>query len=71
MRDKNKKLRAIEKELAAKAVTKKAATNKYAHVKGKLAGAKVRQSERDFERLLEDVKVKLISGEKQIMQLTS
>lgn len=64
MRDKNKKLRAIEKELAAKAITKKASTNKYAHVKGKLASAKVKQSEKEFERLLEELKVQLISGEK-------
>lgn len=57
MRDKNKKLRAIEKELTAKSITKKASTNKYAHVKGKLSAAKVKQSERDFERLLEELKV--------------
>ena len=71
MRDKNKKLRAIEKELTAKNITKKAATNKYAHVKGKLASANAKQSQRDFERLLEELKVQLIAGEKQIMHLTT
>lgn len=71
MRDKNKKLRAIEKELTAKSITKKASTNKYAHVKGKLSNIKVKQSEKDFERLLEELKVQLIAGEKQIMHLTT
>lgn len=43
MREKNKKLRAIEKELTANHINKKATTNnKYAHVKGKLAGSKVK-----------------------------
>jgi TolA-binding protein len=36
MKERNKKLRAIEKELNIKHVTKKAPANKYSHVKGKL-----------------------------------
>ena len=71
MRDKNKKLRAIEKELTAKNITKKASANKYSHVKGKLASANAKQSEKEFEKLLEELKVQLIAGEKQIMHLTT
>jgi predicted nucleic acid-binding Zn-ribbon protein len=36
MKQRNKKLRAIEKELSVKQVTKKAPINKFSHVKGKL-----------------------------------
>ena len=34
--ERNKKLRAIEKELSIKQVSKKAPVNKFSHVKGKL-----------------------------------
>ena len=36
MKERNKKLKAIEKELAIKHVTKKGPVNKFSHVKGKL-----------------------------------
>jgi hypothetical protein len=42
MKERNRKLRAIEKELAIKHVTKKAPVNKFAHVKGKLAKTNVK-----------------------------
>ena len=71
MKERNKKLRAIEKELAIKHVTKKAPINKFAHVKGKLPNTRVKQSEQDFLKLVEELKVQLVQGEKQIIQLTT
>jgi hypothetical protein len=57
MKDRNKKLKAIEKELAIKHVTKKASANKFAHVKGKLPNTRVKQSEQDFLKLVEELRV--------------
>ena len=36
IKQRNKKLKAIEKDLSIKSITKKDSTNKFAHVKGKL-----------------------------------
>ena len=71
MKDRNKKLKAIEKELAIKHVTKKGPVNKFSHVKGKLPNTRVKQSEQDFLKLCEELKVQLVQGEKQIIQLTT
>ena len=57
MKERNKKLRAIEKELAIKNVTKKAPVNKFSHVKGKLTNTRVKQSDQDFQKLVEELKV--------------
>lgn len=71
MKERNKKLKAIEKELAIKHVTKKGPVNKFSHVKGKLPNTRVKQSEQDFLKLCEELKVQLVQGEKQIIQLTT
>jgi hypothetical protein len=42
MADRNKKLRAIEKELGVRAVSKKAPVNKFSHVKGKLQNTRMK-----------------------------
>jgi len=42
MKERNKKLKAIEKELAIKHVTKKGPVNKFSHVKGKLPNTRVK-----------------------------
>lgn len=57
MKQRNKKLRAIEKELSVKQVTKKAPVNKFAHVKGKLQNTRMKQSDQDFLKLVEDLKI--------------
>jgi hypothetical protein len=45
MKDRNQKLRAIEKELIIRSVAKKAPVNKFSHVKGKLANTRMKQSD--------------------------
>jgi len=42
MKDRNQKLRAIEKELIIRSVAKKAPVNKFSHVKGKLANTRLK-----------------------------
>lgn len=57
MKKKNKKLNAIAKELSVQQVTKKAPTNKYSHVKGKLNATKMKQSDQEFIKLVEELKI--------------
>ena len=72
IRDKNRKLKAIEKELNIQKVTKKTQGNKYAHVKGKLNNSvKAKQSDKDFLSLIEELRVQLVHGEKNIARLTA
>jgi hypothetical protein len=60
MKDRNKKLKAIEKELAIKHVIKKAPANKFSHVKGKLPNTRVKQSDQDFLKLVDELRVQLV-----------
>lgn len=64
MKERNKKLKAIEKELAIKHVTMKGPVNKFAHVKGKLPNTRVKQGEQEFLKLVDELKVQLVQGEK-------
>ena len=64
MKQRNQKLRAIEKELAIRSVARKGPVNKYAHVKGKLPNPRFKQSDQDFQKLVEDLKVQLVAGER-------
>lgn len=76
MKDRNQKLKAIESKLSSQVKVGGAprpATasipNKYAHIKGKLSATKMKESDIQFQRLLEELKVNMIQGEKQIIQL--
>lgn len=60
MADRNKKLRAIEKELGIRAVSKKGPINKFSHVKGKLQNTRMKQSDQDFNKLVEDLRVQVV-----------
>mmetsp|Transcript_20877 Transcript_20877/g.32227 ORF Transcript_20877/g.32227 Transcript_20877/m.32227 type:complete len:141 (+) Transcript_20877:308-730(+) len=70
MKERNRKLKAIEKELSVRSLAKKAPTNKYAHVKGKLNQTKTKQSEVEYNKIVEELRVQLIQGEKKIIALT-
>ena len=56
LKEQNKKLKAIEKELAMKTVAKKAPTNKFSHVKGKLNLTSQKKGDGEFQKLVEDLK---------------
>jgi len=56
MKEKNRKLRAIEKELNIKNVSHKAPANKYSHVKGKLMNSKMKKSDQEFRNLVEELR---------------
>lgn len=75
IKDRTLKLREIEREFASqrqkKPTVKKAPTNKFAHVRGKLGDTSLKQSEQDFLKLVEALKVRLVQGERQIIQLTT
>jgi len=77
IRDRNQKLRAIERELQGgnkpptSAKKAPAPANKFAHVKGKLGNTNLKKSDQDFNKLVEELKVQLVQGEKQIIQLTT
>lgn len=71
MKKKNKKLNAIAKELSIQQVTKKAPTNKYSHVKGKLSATKMKQSDQEFMKLVEELKIQLVQGERTTVKLES
>lgn len=60
IKQRNDKLRAIEREFSNQALKKppaKAQTNKYAHVRGKLGDQSMKKSEQDFLKLTEALKV--------------
>ena len=74
MKDRNQKLKAIESKLRSQVKVGGAprpATasmpNKYAHINGKLSATKMKESDLQFQRLLEELKVNMIQGEKQII----
>ena len=56
MKEKNRKLRAIEKELNIKNVTHKAPAGKYSHVKGKLGNSRMKKSDQEFRNLVEELR---------------
>ena len=56
MKEKNRKLRAIEKELNIKNVSHKAPTGKYAHVRGKLLNSRGKKSDQEFRNLIEELR---------------
>ena len=60
MKQRNQKLKAIEKELNIKQVTRKAPMNKYSHVKGKLQSSLMKKSDQEFGKLVEELKLKLV-----------
>jgi SMC interacting uncharacterized protein involved in chromosome segregation len=71
LRDQNKKLRAIERHESAKNVSAKKPANKYNHVKGKLPNHKMKQSEQDYQSLIDEMKSKIVKGEQEIIRLTA
>ena len=71
LRDQNKKLRAIERHESAKNVSTKKPANKYNHVKGKLPNHKMKQSEQDYQSLIDEMKSKIVKGEQEIIRLTA
>lgn len=56
MKERNKKLRAIEKELNIKNAAQQAPTNKFAHVKGKLGNSRMKKSDEAFRNLVEELR---------------
>lgn len=74
IKERNKKLRTIEqgigKEKAKKPPAKKP-LNKYSHVKGKLNEASIAKSDQEHMKLVEAIKIQLVSCEKQIIALTA
>ena len=71
MKQRNQKLKAIEKELNIKQVTRKAPMKKYSHVKGKLQSSLMKKSDQEFGKLVEELKLKLVQGEKQVIHLST
>ena len=71
MKQRNQKLKAIEKELNIKQVTRKAPMNKYSHVKGKLQSSLMKKSDQEFGKLVEELKLKLVQGEKQVIHIST
>lgn len=55
----------------SKHVTNKLPKGKYAHVRGKLASGRLKKGEQEYENLIGDLKIQLVNGEKQIIQLTT
>jgi len=56
MKERNKKLRAIEKELNIKNAAQKAPANKFAHVKGKLGNSRLKKSDEAFRNLVDELR---------------
>ena len=57
LRDYKKKLAAIERDFIAKAVAvQKKPDNKYGHVRGKLGNKQRKQSEVDYDNLIEELR---------------
>ena len=69
MKERNKKLQAIEKELNLQYVTQKAPTNKFAHVRGKLNNGGSKKSEQAFHDLVDELKAQLHMVKKRTARL--
>jgi len=69
MKERNKKLKAIEKELNLQYVTQKAPTNKFAHVRGKLNNTATKKSEQAFHDLVDELKAQLHMVKKRTARL--
>lgn len=63
IKDRNSKLRAIEKELQTR-VQKGAKENKFAHVRGKLSKSSTSEGDRKMTEFIDKLKVKLVANEK-------
>ena len=69
IKERNNKLRAIERELQGGSSTKNlssstkkapAPPNKFAHVRGKLGNTALKKSDQDFNKLVEELKQQLV-----------
>ena len=69
LKDQNKKLKAIEKELAMKSVAKKAPVNKFSHVKGKLNLTAQKKGDEQFNKLVQDLKTQVVASHRKSIQL--
>ena len=70
LKEQNKKLKAIEKELSMKSVAKKAPTNKFSHVRGKLNLTSQRKGDGEFQKLVDELKTQVVASYKKNIQLT-